>query len=283
MPPATLDHPQPVIVESFATSADGTRIAYRRLGSGPALLFVHGSISTHTDWMRVAKILAPRYTCYSMDRRGRAHSGTGRSPYSLEREYEDIAAVRSVAEQTHAAPLAALIGHSYGAVCALGAAIQHPVTKLVVYEPPLPAGGPIAGEYLEPYRLAIAAHDPDAALEIGLTHFSRVPAQRIAEVRASKAWPRICALAPSWIRELEAMDNLEPNLAFVMEQYAKIACPILMLVGSLSPEHPLRDASLALAKVLPNARVETIEGQGHVAMRNTPERVATLIESFLNQ
>jgi pimeloyl-ACP methyl ester carboxylesterase len=61
MPPAILEH-QPVITEGAVTSADGTRIGYRRLGSGPALVFVHGSISTHTDWMRVAKLLAPRYT-----------------------------------------------------------------------------------------------------------------------------------------------------------------------------------------------------------------------------
>ena len=276
MPPAVLEH-QPVVTEGAVTSADGTRISYRRLGSGPALVFVHGSISTHTDWMRVAKLLAPRYTCYSMDRRGRAHSGIGRLPYSLDREYEDIAAVRNQAEMSEAGPIAGLIGHSYGAICALGAALRNPVPKLVVYEPPFPVGGPIAGEHLEPYRQAIAAHDPDAALEIGFTHISRVPAQRIAEVRATKAWPRICTLAPSWIRELEAMDALDPTVG----RYAAIACSVLMLVGSLSPEHPLRDASRALAEVLPHARVETIEGQGHVAMRNAPERVAKLIGSFL--
>ena len=73
------------------------------------------------------------------------------------------------------------------------------------------------------------------------------------------------------------MDTLDPTV----ERYAAITCPILMLVGSLSPEHPMRDASRALAKVLPNARVETIEGQAHMAMRNVPERVAQLIESFL--
>ena len=64
-------------------------------GATGLVLFVHGSVSTHTDWMRVAKLLAPRYTCYTIARRGRAHSGNGRSPYSLEREYEDIAAVRN--------------------------------------------------------------------------------------------------------------------------------------------------------------------------------------------
>ena len=279
MPPVTLEHHH-VIAEGAVTSADRTRISFRRLGAGPALLFVHGSVSTHTDWMRVAKVLAPRFTCYSVDRRGRAHSGNGHSPYSLEREYEDIAAVRHHAEQAHAAPLAALIGHSYGAVCCLGGALRNPVPRLVVYEPPLAVGGPIAGEHLEPYRQAIAAHDSDRALEIGFTHFSHVSAERIAEVRASKAWPRMCILAPSWIRELEAMDALDPDHA--LRQYATIACPTLMLVGSLSPEHPLRDSSRALAKVLPNAQVEIVEGQSHFAMRNAPEQVAALIETFLN-
>jgi pimeloyl-ACP methyl ester carboxylesterase len=272
MPAAALEHSQPVIIEGSVVSADGTCIAYRRLGTGPVLVFVHGSVSTHTDWMRVAKLLAPHYTCYTIDRRGRAHSGPGHSSYSLEREYEDIAAVIA---QT--GPVAALIGHSYGAICTLGAALRNPVPRLVVYEPPLPTGGPIAGEFLEPYKRAIAAGDLDTALEIGFRHFTRISDQAIASLRATKAWPRLRTLAHTWIRELEAMDTLDPTV----DRYAALTCPILMLEGSLSDEHPLRDASRALAKVLPSARVETIDGQGHVAIRNAPETVARLIASFL--
>lgn len=272
MPPATLEHVQPIIFEGSVHSADGTRIGYRRLGSGPALLFVHGSVSTHTDWMRVAKLLAPRYTCYAIDRRGRAHSGNGRLPYSLEREYEDIEAM-----MTQTGPLAALIGHSYGAVCTLGAALRHPVPRLVVYEPPLPVGGLIAGEFLRPYARAIAEGDADKALEIGLSHFTRLPAHIIALMRRSKAWPRLRTLAPSWTCELQAMDEADPSV----ERYAAITCPVLMLVGSISPEHPMHDASRALAQVLPSARVETIEGHGHMAMRDAPEVVARLIADFL--
>ena len=55
----------------------------------------------------------------------------------------------------------------------------------------------------------------------------------------------------------------------------------MMLVGSLSPEHPMRDASRALAAALPAARVETMEGQAHTALRDAPEMVARLMESFL--
>jgi pimeloyl-ACP methyl ester carboxylesterase len=276
MPLATLEN-QSVITEGAVTSADGTRIGYRRVGSGPALVFVHGSVSTHTDWMRVAKLLAPRYTCYAIDRRGRARSGNGPSPYSLEREYEDIAAVLKMPEIAQAGPLAALVGHSYGAICTLGAALRNPVPRLVIYEPPLNCGGSIAGEFLEPYKRALAEGNLDGALDIGLSHFTRLPAPVIAALRVSKAWPRLRTLAPSWTRELEAMDTLDPTV----DRYAALTCPILMLVGSLSPEHPLRNASRALAAVLPTARVEMLEGQGHVAMRNAPELVAWLIEGFL--
>jgi pimeloyl-ACP methyl ester carboxylesterase len=225
--------------------------------------------------MRVAKLLAPHDTCYTVDRRGRSRSGNGNgnSPYSLEREYDDIDAVIA-----HAGPLAALIGHSYGAICTLGAALRHPVPRLVIYEPPLSFGGPIAGEYLDPYKQALAKGDVDTALEIGLIHFTRLPLQAVAAMRASKAWPRLRTLAASWTRELEAMDALDPTV----DRYSALSCPILMLVGALSPEHPLRDASRALAGVLPQARVETIEGQGHMAMRNAPEHVARLIKSFLD-
>lgn len=64
MPPATIESLHPVN-EGAVHFADGTRIGFRRLGSGLALLFVLGSISKHTDWMRVARLLAPHYTGYA--------------------------------------------------------------------------------------------------------------------------------------------------------------------------------------------------------------------------
>ena len=134
------DHAPAAVTEGLVHSADGTRIAFRRLGSGPAVVFVHGSVSTHIDWMPVARLLADRFTCFVMDRRGRAKSGEGVGPYSIEREYEDIDAVLAAA-QTETGSEAALVGHSYGAICALGVAMRHLVPRLVLYEPPLPVGG----------------------------------------------------------------------------------------------------------------------------------------------
>jgi len=194
------------VTEGSTHSADGTRIGFRRLGTGPAVVFVHGSVSTHTDWMPVARLLADRFTCFAMDRRGRAKSGWGVGPYSIEREYEDIEAVLAVAK-AETGTEAALAAHSYGAICALGVAMRQPVSRLVLYEPPLPVGGLIAGENLTPYVAAIEQGELDKALEWGLARFPRMPSKTIDALRSSKAWPRLRVnwlkwmhIAPMWNR-----------------------------------------------------------------------------------
>jgi pimeloyl-ACP methyl ester carboxylesterase len=41
-----------------------------RIGTTQPLVLSHGSLSSSTDWMRVAELLASRHTCVVMDRRG---------------------------------------------------------------------------------------------------------------------------------------------------------------------------------------------------------------------
>ena len=78
----------------FVTSKDGARIAYEKVGSGPALVLVDGAMC-YRDFgpcRSAATAFSDRYTVYFYDRRGRGESGD--SPeYAPEREYEDLAAV----------------------------------------------------------------------------------------------------------------------------------------------------------------------------------------------
>jgi pimeloyl-ACP methyl ester carboxylesterase len=265
------EHAPIPVVEASVHSADGTRIGYRRLGSGPAVVFVHGSVSTHTDWMPAAKLLASRFTCYVLDRRGRRGSSAGTGPYSIEREYDDVCAVLDAA-----GPGAMLAGHSYGAILAMGAALRHPVPKLILYEPPLSAGGSVAGEPLAAYAAAVAAGENERAMEIGLTQFTRLRPHVIEAIRTSKGWPRLCSLAPTWTRELIAM-----NECISVEPYRAITCPVLLLVGTISPEHPYQDSARAVKAILPDVRQEPLEGQDHLGLRGAPEMVARLVGSFL--
>jgi pimeloyl-ACP methyl ester carboxylesterase len=262
----------PGIQEGWASSADGTKIGFIRSGTGPALVIVHGSIQTADAWLPVMSLLSEHFTCYAIDRRGRGRSGD--SPdYSLEREYEDIASVLRIA-----GPDASLLGHSYGAICALGAALQTPVKKLVLYEPPLPVGGIVAGSALDPYRTAVEIGDLDQALNIGLLHFAQEKPENIAFLRQTPAWSPMAALTPTWVRELQEIDALGPDLT----RYGKLTMPILLLLGTESAEHPLRDASVALSAALANAQIAPLSGQGHTAHMIAPDLVAEVISQFLS-
>src|SRR5918994_2440717 len=79
----------------FATSADGTQIAYDARGTGPALVIVEGALCHRTMGVSAAltEALENRFAVFAYDRRGRGESGAGATPWSLEREIEDLEAV----------------------------------------------------------------------------------------------------------------------------------------------------------------------------------------------
>jgi pimeloyl-ACP methyl ester carboxylesterase len=91
-------------------SKDGTAVAYRRSGNGPPLILVHGTGATHTRWAPILPALEQHYTILAVDRRGRGASGEAGS-YTIEREFEDVAAVvDSIEEPVN------VLGHSFGAL-----------------------------------------------------------------------------------------------------------------------------------------------------------------------
>jgi len=261
------------LIHECTRSVDGTRIGITRIGSGPPLVFVHGSLSQGSNWLLVARHLAHDYTCYLMDRRGHGVSDFGDHRYSIDREYDDVLAVLSRAGDN-----ATLIGHSFGAICCLGAATLTNLPHLVLYEPPLPLHGLIAGRNLAPYCHAMRDGRFDDALEIGLREFIRLPHDHVESIRATTAWSRLASLMSAWPRELEAMDSLGDNV----EAYAAIGCPTLLVSGSRSPKHPFRNAVAALCRSLPHACAVDIAGHGHLGLRSAPAVVAQEISRFLS-
>lgn len=113
-------------------SKDGAAIAFDQSGQGPALILVAGALTTRADWSPLAACLAPHFTVFAYDRRGRGESGDT-VPYAVEREIEDIDA-----QISEAGGSAFVFGHSSGAALALEAAVQlgEKVKKLAMYEAP---------------------------------------------------------------------------------------------------------------------------------------------------
>src|SRR3954454_19780784 len=79
-------------VAEMTTSADGTKIAFDRIGSGPALILVGGAFNDRRTPAPLAELLSESFSVSTYDRRGRGDSGDTQ-PYAVEREIEDLEAV----------------------------------------------------------------------------------------------------------------------------------------------------------------------------------------------
>jgi pimeloyl-ACP methyl ester carboxylesterase len=82
---------------NFANSPDGTRVAYDRNGSGPAIMFLHGGGSTRQEWHKAGyvKRLRDKFTVITMDLRGHGETGhpTEAEYYTPDKMGQDILAV----------------------------------------------------------------------------------------------------------------------------------------------------------------------------------------------
>src|SRR5258706_2176516 len=101
-------------------SSDGTPIAFDRTGSGFPIILVDGALCYRASGPSgpLAALLAPHFTVFTYDRRGRGDS-TDTPPYAVEREIEDLKALLNAAGGS-----AFVYGISSGAALALEAANQ---------------------------------------------------------------------------------------------------------------------------------------------------------------
>src|SRR6185369_176370 len=167
-------------------SKDGTKIAYDKVGQGPAVVVVLGALNSRKSGANLAKLLAPHFTVVNYDRRGRGKS-TNTLPYAPEREVEDLLAIiDELGEPVN------LYGHSSGAAIVLRAAGQQPkqVKKLAIYEAPYTLTDDqikAAKAYTEQLeKLLASGHDGDAvALFIGHVGVSE---KQIAALKRLPMW-----------------------------------------------------------------------------------------------
>ena len=258
------------------TSKDGTTIAYDQTGTGPALILVGGALSERSAAIPMAGLLAPNFTVYGYDRRGRGDSGDTQ-PYTVEREIEDIAALIEQAGGS-----AFVYGMSSGAVLALRAAASGlPITKLALYEPPLivdATRAPLPRDYVAHLNELVAAGRRGDAVEYFLTAAVEVPAAMVAEMRGSPMWPGMEALAPTIAYDGAVMGDAMSGAKTPLQQFAAVTTPTLVLDGGASPEW-MHNGAQALADVLPNVRRETLPGQTHAV---DPNLLVPVLRAFFS-
>ena len=273
-------------------SADGTTIGYRRTGTGPAVVLLHGAGQSSANLMRLARALAGAFTVYVPDRRGRGRSGPYGEFRGLGTEIDDLGALLDACGASR------VFGLSAGAVIAIEAALVRPdITKLALYEPPLSFDGVVHGDWAPQYQRQLAAGKPGAALVTVL----KATADRTSPIRWIPRRPLGAALdfairrtagrpAPDGTMSPRELIRTVPydaqtvvGAAGALERFRVLTCEILLLGGSRSARN--LTASLdGLSQVLPDARRVVLPGTGHTAPDNSrkPGRVAAELHRFFS-
>jgi pimeloyl-ACP methyl ester carboxylesterase len=263
------------------TSRDGTTIAYDHSGEGPALIIVNGASATRGADASLAGLLAPGISVIAYDRRGRGDSGDT-APYAVEREVEDIEALLDAAGGS-----GYVMGHSSGAVLALEAAKRLPgkITRLVLYEPPFiidESRSPAPEDY-EAHLAGLIAEGQRGDAMAYFMRFVGASDEMVAQMRQSPMWPAMEQVAPTLVYDARVMGDTQYGDPTSLNKFAGVTTPTLVLDGSVlmgsAEAHVfMRHAADAIARVLPNAQRQTLEGQDHGA---DPAVLAPVIKAFL--
>jgi pimeloyl-ACP methyl ester carboxylesterase len=236
------------------TSRDGTVIAYERTGHGPALILIDaaGHYREFTSFGGLIGLLAPKFTVYHYDRRGRG-SSTDTQPYAVAREVEDLAALIDQAGGS-----AFLYAFSSGGLLALhGAAAGLPIARMALLEPPIEHDEDRSVQRAFTTELAnlVAAGRPEDAVEFYLTGIG-VPHEIVEDMRGSTSWSAMESVAPTLV-----YDSLISE-ATSFDLLASVTVPTLVL-GSESSSDDLIGMAVTVAGVLPNGTHRSLAGEWH--------------------
>ena len=245
----------------FATSADGTRIAFERSGTGPVLVLVDGAFCYREfgPAREVSKALTDDFTVVIYDRRGRGESGNT-LPYAPEREFEDL---RAVIDATGGD--AFVMGQSSGAGLAYRAAAAGvPMRRLIGYEAPWVGlrtnkDGSTKNYHADLDRL-IDSGENGKAISYFMVDMIGAPrfVPLMMRVMAAKEWTKLLKVAPTLRYDAEVMGDFTVPAT----ELAMVTVPTLALCGSKGAP-AMRAAQQRIAEVIPNAEHAVLAGQTH--------------------
>jgi pimeloyl-ACP methyl ester carboxylesterase len=252
--------------------ANGLEVAYRRVGAGPPLVFVHGAAEDGRAWKPQLAALADEFTVVAWDEPGAGRSSDLPAEFGL----ADYARCLATVIEVLALGRAHVAGLSWGGTVVLELYRHHPelVASLILVDtyagwkgslPEEEVRARVAGA-LETLAAPAESFDPTFA---GL--FAGDPPAEFVSLLDEMAG----AVRPQALR----------NLLFVMAEadqrdiLPRIAVPTLLIWGELDVRSPLSVAR-EFEQAIPNAQLVVIPDCGHVSNLEQPGQFNNAVREF---
>jgi pimeloyl-ACP methyl ester carboxylesterase len=262
-----------------ATAVDGTRLSVIDRGSGEPFLLIPGLGYAAWSFTRQIGPLSSVTRVLAMDNRGTGHSDKPAGPYSITQMADDAFAVLS----QHRAIPAHVVGTSMGGYIALTLALRHPhaVRSLVLLATTSGGRGSVGvpNETLRIWGQAAMSGPEDFAratmptsfapgwVQSHPNEFEELLALRLGAPTPIDAWRAQFDACASFLRKGLRLDA--------------VTQPVTIIHGTADRVVPYANAA-HLARALPQAKVVTLEGAGHLCWIEEADAVNTTLLSSLS-
>ena len=234
------------------------------------MVFLHSFGGSGKAWAQVAESLGEGWRCVMPDLRGFGDSDTLPASYVMADAADDVLnLVDALGLERYA-----LVGHSMGGKIAMAIAARQPpgLVQLVLLAPSPPSPEPIAAD--ERTHL-LDSYSNRAAAEAATRESSGRPLTDALFLQAVNDRLRTSHAAWRWWLLHGSKENICSALA-------AIAVPSLVLHGTLDKNISSAVIEQEVMPRLPRARLQTLQGFGHLLPLETPQLIAqAIVQAFV--
>jgi len=254
-------------------NVNGIRLYYEDLGTGPAVVFVHGLGSSTRDWSAQLQHFKTRHRVIALDLRGHGRSDKPSGPYSIPLFAEDLSQFLVELAVTPAC----IVGLSLGGMVGFQLGVDHPqqVARLVIVN-----SGPAVVPRTLRQKWEFKRREWIVRL-LGMRRMGQVLADRLLPEPAQRQ------LHDQFVDRWEQNDrraylaSLRAIVGWtVLNQIPELAVPVLVI--SADNDYTTPEQKRAWMALLRDARLEVVSGSRHMTPIDQPEAFNAVMEGFLD-
>lgn len=251
----------------------GIDIAYRRAGTGPAIVLAHGGGSDGREWRHQLEGLADEFTVVAWDEPGAGGSGELQDGAGIG-DYAD--ALAGLVEALDLAP-AFIGGLSWGGVVALETYRRRPDC----------CAGLILADTYAGWKGSLPQQEIEARL-VGVRESLRVPAEDFVPIIPGLWGPNPDPAVVAELARIEA-EARPDRFARLIEVIAQcdlsgllphVTVPTLLIWGAHDVRSPVTTVARQFEAAIPGAELVVLDGAGHMSSMDRPAEFNRAVRRF---